>query len=159
SGSTSRAPTFPRRSLSRASEGARMDGSTRAAHGSSTDPNEEQIRRAADLLHRARFSMALTGAGLSKESGIPTFRGQGGLWTRFGEPPMNGYQIFLQDPAAWWENRQREQSAPTNELAVAIAQAEPNPGHLALAELERLGYLRATVTQNIDNLHRVAGSE
>jgi NAD-dependent deacetylase len=118
-----------------------------------------QLSRAADLIHRARYVMALTGAGLSKESGIPTFRGEGGLWTRFGEPPMNGYQIFMRDPAAWWQNRLTQSSAPQDELGAAIARAEPNAGHYALATLERLGYLRTTVTQNVDNLHRVAGAE
>jgi len=54
-----------------------------------------QIERAARLLHRSRYAIALTGAGLSKESGIPTFRGEGGLWTRHGEPPMNGFQLFM----------------------------------------------------------------
>jgi NAD-dependent deacetylase len=122
---------------------------------------DAEIHRAALLLHAASYPIALTGAGLSKESGIPTFRGAGGLWTRFGEPPMTGFQLFMRDPRAWWEERLKENaaSAPANELAAAIATAEPNPGHTALAELERLGYLRTTVTQNIDNLHRVAGSE
>ncbi|MHB8576220.1 MAG: SIR2 family NAD-dependent protein deacylase [Dehalococcoidia bacterium] len=119
----------------------------------------EQIEGAALLLHRARHAIALTGAGLSKESGIPTFRGAGGLWTRNGEPPMNGFQIFMRNPAAWWSERLNETNAPSNELATAIARAKPNSGHTALAELERLGYLRTTVTQNVDNLHRVAGSE
>ncbi len=120
---------------------------------------DAEIERAATLLHRSRYAIALTGAGLSKESGIPTFRGEGGLWTRDGEPPMNGFQIFMRDPVKWWNQRLTETSTPTNELAIAIAAAEPNAGHLALAELERLGYLRTVVTQNIDNLHRRAGSE
>lgn len=118
-----------------------------------------QIERAARLLHRSRHAMALTGAGLSKESGIPTFRGEGGLWTRNGEPPMNGFQLFMRDPEGWWQRRLAEGSEPFNELTAAIKAATPNPGHEALAELERLGYLRTVVTQNIDNLQRVAGSE
>ena len=114
--------------------------------------------QAADLLLSARHVVASTGAGLSKESGIPTFRGEGGLWTRDGEPPMNGYQRFLADPLAWWRTRLAEQARPS-ELGDAITRAQPNPGHLALVELERLGVLRHTITQNIDNLHRAAGSE
>src|SRR5690349_3889664 len=82
-----------------------------------------EIAAAARLLHRARYALALTGAGLSKESGIPTFRGDGGLWTKHGEPPMNGYQIFLRDPEAWWRRRLGEAAAPRDELAVAIAKA------------------------------------
>lgn len=131
------------------------------ADASSTLPPylEADIAEAARLLYRARYAIALTGAGLSKESGIPTFRGEGGLWTRNGEPPMNAYERFLMDPAAWWRERLDETGQKNNELAVAIAQARPNPGHLALVELERAGYLRCTITQNIDNLHVVAGNE
>ncbi|HZU76846.1 MAG TPA: Sir2 family NAD-dependent protein deacetylase, partial [Dehalococcoidia bacterium] len=119
----------------------------------------EEIEAAARLLHRARYGIALTGAGLSKESGIPTFRGEGGLWTKHGEPPMNGYQIFMRDPESWWRRRLEQLDAPRDELGIAIAQAQPNAGHHAFVELERLGYLRTVVTQNVDNLHRAAGSE
>jgi NAD-dependent deacetylase len=118
---------------------------------------DEPIRLAARLLARSRHAVAMVGAGLSKESGIPTFRGEGGLWTRFGEPPMNGYQRFMADPRAWWLQRIEERSRPS-ELADAIAAAAPNPGHLALAELERMGVLKHVITQNIDNLHQMAGT-
>jgi NAD-dependent deacetylase len=117
----------------------------------------DPVVAAAQLLAGARHAIALVGAGLSKESGIPTFRGEGGLWTRFGEPPMNGYQRFMADPRDWWLQRLEERSRPS-ELADAIAAAAPNPGHLALAELERLGVLKHIITQNIDNLHQIAGS-
>jgi len=90
------------------------------------------------------------------EAGGP---GGGGLWTRDGEPPMNGFQLFMGDPEDWWRRRLAEQSGPSNELAAAIVGAKPNPGHEALATLERLGYLGTTITQNVDNLHRAAGSE
>jgi NAD-dependent deacetylase len=119
---------------------------------------QDEVRRAAELLDRARHVVALVGAGLSKESGIPTFRGEGGLWTRFGEPPMNQYQRFMEDPRTWWLQRLEERRRPS-EFADAIVNAQPNPGHLALADLERLGVLRHIITQNVDNLHRVAGSE
>jgi NAD-dependent deacetylase len=56
------------------------------------------LDRAAECLARARYAIALTGAGLSVESGIPPFRGPGGLWTKHGEPPLDGYQRFLRDP-------------------------------------------------------------
>lgn len=105
----------------------------------------------------ARYVIALTGAGLSVESGIPPFRGPNGLWTKYGEPPMNGYEIFLADPKKAWEDRLNP-VGPMRELWDALARAEPNPGHLALAELEDMAVVRATITQNVDNLHRVAGS-
>ncbi len=116
------------------------------------------FERAAQLLASARYVVALTGAGLSVESGIPPFRGPGGLWTKYGEPPMNGYQRFLADPQKAWEERLNPQG-PMRELWLTLEQAKPNPGHLAMVELERLGVLRCTITQNVDDLHRRAGSQ
>jgi NAD-dependent deacetylase len=117
----------------------------------------EALAAAAECLARARYVIALTGAGLSVESGIPPFRGPGGLWTKHGEPPMNGFQLFLADPRRAWEERLNP-TGPMRELWSALAAARPNPGHLALVELEEMGVLRATITQNVDNLHRLAGS-
>ncbi len=114
---------------------------------------ETQLDRAADLLLTARYVTALTGAGISVESGIPPFRGPGGLWTKHGEPPLNGYQLFLADPKHYWETRLRKPS----EVAQAVERAKPNAGHYALVELETMGILRMVITQNIDNLHRAAG--
>jgi NAD-dependent deacetylase len=120
---------------------------------------DEQLDRAAQVVAESRYLIALVGAGISKESGIPTFRGGDGLWDKHGEPPMDGYQRFLADPAAWWAARlaEREQQAG-NELMQALEGAQPNPGHLAMAEMEHLGLLKHTITQNIDNLHQLAGS-
>jgi NAD-dependent deacetylase len=118
---------------------------------------ESDLEAAAQCLARARYAIALTGAGLSVESGIPPFRGPGGLWTRFGEPPMNGYQRFLADPKKAWEER-IDPKGPMRELWTALARAEPNGGHHALVDLERAGVLCAVITQNVDNLHRAAGS-
>jgi len=103
---------------------------------------------------RARYPIALTGAGMSVDSGIPPFRGPGGLWTKYGEPPMNGFQRFMADPKKAWEERL---SRRNDELFKPLAVAKPNPGHHALVELEALGVLRFVITQNIDDLHRQAG--
>lgn len=116
------------------------------------------IDRAAELIARARYVVAMTGAGMSVESGIPPFRGPGGLWTRYGEPPMDGYQRFLADPRRSWEES-LNQDGPMRELFETLERARPNPGHLALAELERMGVLRCLITQNVDDLHRAAGSQ
>jgi len=119
---------------------------------------DDAINRAAIVITAAAHTIALTGAGLSVESGIPPFRGPGGLWTKYGEPPMDGYQRFLEDPAQAW----RERLAPMAEWAVALrdtlAAAKPNLGHKSLAELERIGRCGCVITQNVDDLHIQAGS-
>jgi NAD-dependent deacetylase len=122
-----------------------------------SDKLSVEIERAAAVIARSRHVVALTGAGMSVESGIPPFRGPGGLWTRYGEPPMNGYERFLADPAAAWRER-LSPSGPMRELWETLESAQPNPGHHALARLESAGILRCLITQNVDNLHRLAGS-
>src|SRR5438876_9582212 len=100
-----------------------------------TRMSAEQISGAAQAVIDARYPIALTGAGMSVESGIPPFRGPGGLWTKYGEPPMNGYQIFLENPKKGWEDRIRRQD---DELWRPLKIAKPNPGHAALATLETM---------------------
>src|SRR5713101_5715284 len=118
--------------------------------------SDEEIRDAASTILAARYAIALTGAGMSVESGIPPFRGPGGLWTKYGEPPMNGFQRFMADPKKAWEERLTKRN---DELFKPLTVAKPNPGHVALAELERLGVLRFVITQNIDDLHKQAGQK
>lgn len=115
------------------------------------------IEEAAQRVRRARYVAAMTGAGMSVESGIPPFRGPGGLWTKHGEPPMNGYELFLADPRKAWEERLNPKG-PMRELWETVQRAQPNPGHRALADLETQGILRCLITQNIDDLHGQAGS-
>lgn len=117
-----------------------------------------EIERAAGLIAESSRHVVLTGAGVSKESGIPTFRGPGGLWTKLGEPSMDGYRNFMADPAAWWRERLEREAEP-DEFRHALDAAEPNAGHLALAELERMGAVRHVITQNVDDLHRRAGTQ
>ena len=106
------------------------------------------IAEAAALLRGARAGIAFTGAGVSVESGIPHFRGEGGLWTKFDPYTVAHIDTFRKDPAQYW----------TYSLNHRRADAEPNPAHRALVELEQLGHLRAVVTQNTDGLHQQAGS-
>lgn len=110
-----------------------------------------RLKRAADLLRGARHGLALTGAGVSAESGIPTFRGQGGLWTRYDPVKVASIETFLADPGEYWR-------VAKERGRVALA-AKPNPGHAAIAALEAGGHLVAVVTQNTDGLHRDAGSK
>lgn len=94
--------------------------------------------------------VALTGAGISVESGIPDFRSPGGLWTKYDPLLYGTYESFVNHPERFWEM--------AKELNPLLEEAEPNPAHYALAELERLGKCRAVITQNIDHLHQRAGS-
>ena len=108
------------------------------------------VQRAAELLAAASSGLALTGAGVSAESGIPTFRGEGGLWKKFDPVKVASIDYFLADPGAYW-------SVSRDRGRIALA-ARPNPGHLALAALEAAGHLAAIVTQNTDGLHQDSGS-
>jgi NAD-dependent deacetylase len=95
--------------------------------------------------------VVLTGAGISSESGVPTFRGEGGLWRQYRPEELATPQAFAADPQLVWEwylfRRQ------------IIASAKPNPGHAALVDLEGLlGNRLALITQNVDGLHRRAGN-
>jgi NAD-dependent deacetylase len=108
------------------------------------------LERAAQLLAGARRGLALTGAGVSAESGIPTFRGKGGLWTKYDPVKVSSIGSFLADPAAYW--------TVARERGRAALAARPNAGHAALAALEAAGHLVALVTQNTDGLHQDAGS-
>jgi NAD-dependent deacetylase len=116
------------------------------------------LDEAARRLLAARYVIALTGAGLSVEIGIPPFRGPGGLWTKHGEPKMNGYERFLANPKKAWEERLNP-TGPLTDLWNALGAARPNPGYTALVALEEMGVLRATITQNVDDLHRQAGQQ
>jgi NAD-dependent deacetylase len=117
----------------------------------------QAIEAAVELLLRSNHPVALTGAGLSAESGIPTYRGPDGEWTKFGEPTIDGWELFREDPAEWWRLAAREVENP-GDFSRAIAAAKPNPGHIAMAELEAMERLAHVITQNIDDLHRKAGS-
>lgn len=119
--------------------------------------DRERLIQAAGTILRAKYVTALTGAGMSVESGIPPFRGPGGLWTKHGEPPMDGHQRFLADPKKAWEEWLNPKG-PMVELRDSLQKAAPNPGHTALAELEKMGILKALITQNVDNLHKASGS-
>ena len=113
-----------------------------------TTATQDQLMMAAALLERTRVGVAFTGAGISVESGIPHFRGEGGLWTKFDPYKVAHIDTFRKNPAEYW----------TYSLNHRRTDAEPNPAHRALAELEARDHLRAVVTQNTDGLHQKAGS-
>ncbi len=94
--------------------------------------------------------VSVTGAGISVESGIPDFRSAGGLWSKYPPQEYATIEAFYDNPDKVWEM--------WYELAESLRHVRPNPAHLALAELEKMGRLGAVVTQNIDALHHEAGS-
>lgn len=113
---------------------------------------ERDIRRAADMLKACKHGVVLTGAGISTPSGIPDFRSAGsGLWTRYDPFEVASLSAFRYRPEKFF-NWMRT-------MAQVIVQADPNPAHFALAELESLGIIQAIITQNIDGLHQRAGSQ
>ena len=130
-------------------------------HSTACSLDHAAIDRAAAILSAARHAVAFTGAGLSVASGIPAFRGPGGLWTRYGAPANLSYQAFLRSPQAWWERRLQDETTPGNptyDLKDAVDRAVPNAGHRALADLETAGIIRTVITQNVDGLHARAGA-
>lgn len=101
-------------------------------------------------LYDARNVVAFTGAGVSAESGVPTFRGDDGIWKKFKPEELANLDAFMRNPALVWEWYKARKTV--------IAKVQPNAGHFALVEMERMIPSFALVTQNIDNLHRRAGS-
>lgn len=115
-------------------------------------PSDNLIQQAADILRTSKNIAVLTGAGVSKESGVPTFRdAMDGLWARFDPQQLATPTAFMQNPRLvwdWYEYRRE-----------MVAKARPNPGHLALAELEKRAPSLTVITQNVDDLHEQAGSK
>src|SRR5688500_14260275 len=113
---------------------------------------ERQVTQVQGWIDAARRVVALTGAGISTESGIPDFRGPQGVWTKNPEAEKTAtIQYYLSDS----EIRVR---AWRNRLESSMWQAEPNAGHRALADLEKKAAMHTLVTQNVDGLHQKAGT-
>lgn len=112
---------------------------------------EIAVQQTRDRLASARAVCVLTGAGISADSGVPTFRGADGLWRSFRAEDLATPEAFARDPRLVWEwyNWRRE----------SIASKQPNPAHYTVAEMERRFERFWLVTQNVDGLHRAAGSQ
>jgi len=108
------------------------------------------LDQVADIISKCTVGAVLTGAGISAESGVPTFRGRQGLWKKFQPEQLATMEAFLASPEVVWEwyNWRRE----------LISDVQPNPGHHALKEMEEFFEEFTLITQNVDNLHRLAGS-
>lgn len=109
-----------------------------------------EFEKAALAVVQGKRVIALTGAGASVDSGIPDFRSAGGLWEKYPPEEFATIDAFERNPGKTWKL--------WFDLYHALDNVKPNPGHLALAELEKLGHLKAVITQNIDNLHQEAGN-
>jgi len=114
---------------------------------------EDKIKQAARLIKNSKHTTAFTGSGISVESGIPPFRGKGGLWTKY-DPTLFEINYFRAHPKESW--------AITKEIFFGSSQTtkpKPNDAHKGIVELEKMGYVKAVITQNVDNLHHEAGSK
>jgi len=119
---------------------------------SSSGQIKSNIEYAAELVRKAKHAVVLTGAGISTPSGIPDFRSEGtGLWSKDEPLEVASLNTFRTNPERFFDW--------FRPLASQIFNAEPNPAHLGLAELEEAGRLQSTITQNIDALHHKAGSK
>ena len=111
-----------------------------------------QAERLATLLRDSERAVVLTGAGVSVPSGIPDFRTpRTGLWEKVDPMEVAHIDAWRRDPDRFWRFY--------GDRFASLVDKRPNEAHLALAELERRGLIRAVITQNIDRLHRVAGTE
>lgn len=115
-------------------------------HHTMTNP----IQEAAQAIARGRHVIAVTGAGISVESGIPDFRSPGGIWDTYPPEDYATIDAFLEAPDRVWQL--------WYDLGAMLGDVQPNPGHHALTELQAMERLDAIITQNIDNLHQESGS-
>jgi NAD-dependent deacetylase len=107
--------------------------------------------RLAELILEVQPCVVLTGAGVSTESGIPDFRSRTGIWRQYDPMEYATIDAFRRDPAKVWDFYSKRLDV--------LREAQPNPAHLALADLERRGFVEAVITQNVDRLHERAGSQ
>jgi len=112
--------------------------------------NKDEIKKAAQIILDSKLTLALTGAGISVESGIPDFRSPGGLWERYNPAEYGTIWAFRDDATKVWKM--------IREMSEVVDRAQPNPAHLGLAQLQHLGLLHTIITQNIDSLHQKAGA-
>lgn len=111
---------------------------------------ENLIKQAARAICDAELTLALTGAGISVESGIPDFRSEEGLWSRYDPAEYATLSSFMRDPEKVWDM--------LREMNNLVNRAKPNKTHHGMSELEQIGFLHYIITQNIDNLHQLSGS-
>jgi NAD-dependent deacetylase len=112
---------------------------------------DDLIKKAVQDLSQAKMVTALTGAGISVESGIPPFRGKGGLWEKYDPMEVAHIDAFLQNPTKIW-------NLLFKDMKEVLDKATPSDSHKGLAKLEEFGILKTIITQNVDGLHQMAGN-
>ncbi len=113
--------------------------------------DEVQLQKAVDVILKSKYTIAFTGAGISVESGIPPFRGENGIWSKY-DPNTLELGFFYEKPKESWEVIKQL-------FYDFFGNAESNLAHQVLAQMEKEGMLNCVITQNIDNLHQQAGSK
>jgi NAD-dependent deacetylase len=108
------------------------------------------IRQAVQILYQSKMTIALTGAGISVESGIPDFRSAGGLWSIYNPDDYATIDAFTTNPEKVWKM--------LRDMDKLVSRAKPNRAHIGMGHLEKMGYLRYIITQNVDNLHQAGGA-
>ncbi|MBW1935593.1 MAG: RNA polymerase subunit sigma [Deltaproteobacteria bacterium] len=111
---------------------------------------KELIAEAAEVIHQSKMTLALTGAGISVESGIPDFRSAGGLWSKYDPEEYATIGAFREKPEKVWQM--------LRDMDEIVSNAKPNKAHIGLGELESMGLLQCIITQNVDNLHQAGGA-
>jgi NAD-dependent deacetylase len=112
-----------------------------------SNPN---LDKAVKIIKNSENIVVFSGAGISTESGIPDFRSENGIWSRYDPSLHANYFVFLENPEPFWTMH--------TELSEELDDAQPNAAHEAIAELEKMGKVNSVITQNIDMLHQKAGS-
>lgn len=112
--------------------------------------DELSIKQATNIIKQSKYLIAMTGAGISRESNVPTFRGADGLWKQYDAMQLATPDAFRANPQLVWEWYSWRQDL--------ILKCSPNPAHETLVKWEQKGYLKSIITQNVDGLHRRAGS-
>jgi NAD-dependent deacetylase len=110
----------------------------------------DDYQKVADLIKEKGYTVGFTGAGISVDSGIPAFRGGQGLWEKYDPMEYAHISAFNANPEKVW--------VMLREMSQVIFESKPSPAHIALSDLEKKGYLKAVITQNVDGLHHVAGN-
>lgn len=110
---------------------------------------DDLISAVAQEIAKNGTNIVFTGAGISTESGIPDFRSQGGLWDKYQPVYFDEFMASKEARIEYWRRKA--------DMYPSLAQAKPNPAHLALVELYKMGFLEAVITQNVDSLHQKAG--